>query len=734
MKFSALGLAVLCTAAALARAEEPAAKPADSLEVLSADAQGQFDFKDGVATAQHGVIVTYLGSTLTAQKVTFDQAGRTALAEGDVTIVRAEKSGHTQLFRGARARYDFVAKAVVADDFRLGQPPFFIAGARLSGGETNTVQVVKDALLTTDDLAEPGYHIRARSLTIVNGKTFTAREATLYFGEVPVMYFPTYSRSLERHPNYWTTTPGYRSLYGPFALNSYHYFWSTNVETALNLDWRQKRGVGVGPELNYDLGKWGRGNAEFYYAHDNTPGTNTLGQPIAADRHFTTFTHQMEPWEDASFKAVVREQSDPLVVHDFFEHEYRRDTQPKTFFEASQFWRNFSLDAIAQPQVNGFFQTVERLPDVKLTGLRQQIGETPLYYESESSLAYLSFRQGLIANGTTPTNYSAFRADTFQQIVLPETFFGWLNFTPRIGGRFTHYGDITGVPGLKDDLDREVLNTGAEVSFKAARVWPGLRNELLDTDGLRHIVEPSINYAYVPRPNVLPYRIPQFDGELPSQQLLPLTFPDYNSIDSVDSQNTLRFGLRNKLQTKRGGQVENLLNWSLFTDWRLRPNAGQTTFPDLYSDFDFSPRRWIILNSQVRYDINGRQWREANHRLTLQPNDTWNWSVGHRYIVDDPLTYGLGNNLFSSSLYYRINEDWGFRLSHYFEARDGVMQEQDYTIYRDLRSWTAALTLRLRDNGTAGKDWTVALTLQLKAFPRFALGKDTDHADWLLGR
>lgn len=40
-----------------------------------------------------------------------------------------------------------------------------------------------------------------------------------------------------------------------------------------------------------------------------------------------------------------------------------------------------------------------------------------------------------------PTNdYSAFRADTFHQLLLPKTFFGWLNVTPRAGGRLT-YGD-----------------------------------------------------------------------------------------------------------------------------------------------------------------------------------------------------------------------------------------------------------------------------------------------------
>ncbi|MEI6871908.1 MAG: LPS assembly protein LptD, partial [Verrucomicrobiota bacterium] len=250
----------------------------------------------------------------------------------------------------------------------------------------------------------------------------------------------------------------------------------------------------------------------------------------------------------------------------------------------------------------------------------------------------------------------------------------------------------------------------------------------------RHIVEPSINYVYVPRPDKTPAELPQFDTELPAHRLLPLEFPDYNSIDSVDSQNTLRLGLRNKVQTKRAGDVDNVLNWALYTDWRLRPRPGQTTFPDLYSDLDFSPRHWVVLNSQVRYDIYDRDWREANHRLTLLPNDTWNWTLGHRYLRDDPATYGPGNNLISSSLYYRVNEDWGFRVSHYFESRDGVLEEQYYTVYRDLRSWTAALTLRFRDNRTAREDWAIVLTMQLKAFPRFGLGKDSNQADWLLGR
>ena len=100
-----------------------------------------------------------------------------------------------------------------------------------------------------------------------------------------------------------------------------------------------------------------------------------------------------------------------------------------------------------------------------------------------------------------------------------------------------------------------MFDTGAETSAKASRLWPEAQNGFFQVDGLRHIVEPSINYAYIPNPNVYGTNlVPQFDYQLPSLRLLPITMPDYNSIDSIQGENVFRFGLHNKLQTKREGK------------------------------------------------------------------------------------------------------------------------------------------------------------------------------------
>src|SRR5437867_1208702 len=76
-----------------------------------------------------------------------------------------------------------------------------------------------------------------------------------------------------------------------------------------------------------------------------------------------------------------------------------------------------------------------------------------------------------------------------------------------------------------EDMYRGVFNTGAEVSFKASRLWPDVRSSAFAVDGLRHIVEPSANYVFVPNPKYSETNmVPQFDYELPSLRLLPIEF------------------------------------------------------------------------------------------------------------------------------------------------------------------------------------------------------------------
>lgn len=691
-----------------------------------------WDFATGTAAATNGIIVSYGNAYLTADRVRVNEKTGDVEADGHVRILNEDQS-----WAGEHIGYNFKTRVIAAEIFRTGKFPVFAEGAGLTADRSNQVYSAQDSFITTDDVSEPFTKVRASSITIIPGKRIIVRHATFYLGGLPVFYFPYYRYPLNEWASRFYVTPGYRSQFGPFLLSSYRWFHDEQLDGELHLDYRAKRGVGVGPDANLHFGRWGDASFKYYYLDDHAPGTNAGGFANPHDRQRVQFNYDATPWTNFNVKSQVRYQSDERVLADYFESDYRRNPQPATFVELNRLWDNFSLDVLAQPRVNDFFETVETLPEVKLTGFRQQLGATPVFYESETSAGY--YRRRFAETNRVPTgmDFAAARADTYHQLVLPQTFFGWLNFTPRVGGRFDYYSRATGPDAKTAEEYRGVFNTGAELTFKASRLWTDAESQLLDVHGLRHIVQPSLNYVYVPRPNVVPENLPQFSHESPSLRLLPIEYPDYNSIDAVDSQNVIRLGLANKLQTKRDGQLEDLLRWDVYTDCRLRPETNQTAFADLWSDVIFRPRNWISLESQTRFDLDHGECRMAFHNLTLQPNDTWSWSLGHWYLRDDLSgaadSLGTGNNLLTSSIFYRLNENWAFRASHYYEARLGRLQEQFYTAYRDFRSWTGALSFRVRDNGDGRGDYTVAFTFSLKALPRFGVGQDTVRPYQLIG-
>ncbi len=680
-------------------------------------------------------------TTLIADNAMLDYQTGEVMANGHVRIEEGD-----QIWTGEHIRFNFKTHQMQSEQFRTGKPPMFAEGKQLQGDITNSTYHARHAYVTTDDVSEPELRVRSSHIKIVPGKYVEMWNAVVFADGVPVFYFPYYRRELGPRGNNLNFVPGYRSSYGPFLLSTYTWYLNNEVDGKLHLDYREKRGLGVGPDLHLNLGQWGEGTFRYYYLHDEKPNTSTNGTPwtngIPKDRQRFYLGYQATPATNLNLKALVNYQTDPLVLHDFFEGEYRNNPQPNTFFEVNRYWDNWSVDAEATPQLNNFFNQVERLPDVRLTGHRQQVFNTPLYYESESSAGYY---QMFFAdtNGPTPPAYAAPRADTFQQLLLPETYFGWLNVTPRAGGRFTYYGAETGPGGTNGEADRWVFNTGVETSFKASQLWAGATNSLLAVSGLRHIVEPSVTYTYVPSPSTQPAQLPQFDSALPSLLLLPVQFPDYNNIDSIDSENVIRFGLRNTLQTKRDGQLDNLVDWNVMLDWRLTPGkdlpnldqpfSNQATFSDLYSDLAFKPRSWIALDSQLRYAINGGRLNLAFNQLNFTPNERWSWGFGYWYLRNGFDGFNQANNFITSTFFYRLNDNWGMRMRHEYNAADGQLQEQNYTLYRDLRSWTCALTFRVQNNTTGPTDYTVAFTFSLKAAPKVHVGDDAVQPYHLVG-
>jgi LPS-assembly protein len=715
------------------------AQNAPGWNIFGQTPQSQWESLDGSNfLGSQGVIVSNQSVVISSDSAAANDLSGEVNAEGDVTIL-----DHGHIWRGTNFIYNFKTGEVRAGSFKTFQTPFALAGRNLTG-RTNQNYTATNAIITTDDYARPSYTIHAQRIVITPGVRIQAYHATLYFGKIPVFYWPYFAKSLKQNQNNFEFEPGYRSIFGPYLLSAYNWYGYSNVDGTIHLDEREKRGLAGGPDLLFHFGEAGNAALRYYFADDHDPTADGIITPhLNRQRQRAAFVYDVAPTSNLTATVVAHYQSDPLIIRDFYEGEYNQDVQPRSYAEATQRGDNYVLDAMAEPRLINFFETVQRLPDIKLDELRQQVASTPVYYESESSIGYYerSFSDtNILPNAfgayptsgltTNPPNYSAMRADTYQQFTLPETFFGWLNVTPRIGGRLTYYGDVYGLGIHTNAQFRAALDTGMDVSFRASRVYPNLQSDFFDVNELRHIIQPEFDYAYAPAPTRSASQVPQFDYASPSLRLLPLEFPEYNSIDSIGRQNTLRLMLHNRLQTKREKGIENLLDWSIYTDWNITPKTN-AVFSDLYNDVIFRPRSWLTLSSSTRYDLQDGVWRDAIEGLTIQPTSVWSLALGYRYLMNnDPefLTYPgenlPGHNLISGSFYYRLNETWAVHVSEIVETATGASQSQLYSIYRDLRSGTAALTVRLTEGPGQPDDFTVAFTYSLKAMPRYTSDAD----------
>jgi hypothetical protein len=68
---------------------------------------------------------------------------------------------------------------------------------------------------------------------------------------------------------------------------------------------------------------------------------------------------------------------------------------------------------------------------------------------------------------------------------------------------------------------------------------------------------------------------------------------------------------------------------------------------------------------------------------------------------------------------------WGVGIQEQYEATTGLLEEQLYSIYRDLTSWVASFGGVIRDNSGV-KEYGLLFTVTLKAFSKFGFDLNFD--------
>ncbi len=321
-----------------------------------------------------------------------------------------------------------------------------------------------------------------------------------------------------------------------------------------------------------------------------------------------------------------------------------------------------------------------------------------------------------------------FRFHTYNEFLYPMSFGpeGFLTFVPRIGGGVSYYADASGgAPGVTGGT-KGIFAAGFDLAARFSRTWKDVRSDTLGLDGLRHVIQPYINYSFLDSPRI--DGLPTIDRLAPSTRPRPVDVPLFTAVDDLNSWNIARVGLRNSLQTKRDGTAYNWMGLNTYADIFFEDPEFDRKVSNLYNDFFWRPVPWLQFNTDVQLPIGSSQFNytEINTGFSWLPNRNFSWSLGHAYVKDNPIF--IDSNLLNSHIYARLNENWGFSMNHIYEAADHTLEYQSYSIHRDLSSWIFSLGGLIRQNrgGNGSSDIGVVFTMTLKDFPQVSLPLDLD--------
>lgn len=722
------------------------AQLATEKQPIEITATGDTNYKDGLATA-HGNVVIHSGdSDIYADSAQYNSKTREILAEGHVRIYRA-----TGLFVGDRAIYNVDTKEIRAVDMRTDKAPYLIGGENVTTISEGAFLVSKGSF-TTHDSSDPDFRLKAKTVRIYENDRVVFQNVTFYVKNVPVFWWPYMYQSLNDAFSYMVS-PAYLSSWGPSVLSRVSMPITDDIQMQIRLDYRSRRGVAIGfePDMRYGEGKKSWARLRTYFLRDANPDINRTSEVrvgVPKDRYRVSVQNYTNFTSDIYGTVDITKLSDEFLLQDFYPGEFQVNPKPDNVLAVTKTNPIYTLTAIGRFQANSFFETTERLPEIVLDIPRTPILGGPIFYEGETGLADLHRN---FARDSGFQDYGTLRFDSFHQFLYPNTYFGWLSVVPRVGLRGTYYDETRDLgktifapnpnpfipdfllpdPTLAMPLEkggstfRTVVNAGVESSFKVSRTWEEAQTRSLGLDGLRHIIQPFTNFSWVSSSNSNPASILQFDRYQPSTQLRPIDFPQFTTVDSIDSWSIGRLGVRNRLQTRRDDLTVSWMDIETYIDVNFDNPFDKTQYSNLFNKINFTPVPWASFGVSSQMPVFEKGFTEVNTHVSIQPIANLQVSFAHRYLNQNP--FFENSSLYVLSGYYRFNDHWGIGIQEQYEGTSGVLEQQRYSIYRDLTSWVASVGAIIRDNGGV-KEYGVLFTFTLKALPKLGFDLNFDPA------
>lgn len=623
--------------------------------------------------------------------MTYNKAEERLEAEGDVEVIRGNVIIHTN-----RLTYDQLSETVTASggvtltengsflradelEYRLAEEKASITNGKIFIKESNYYisgeKLVKEGegrysiskgVFTTCDGPSPAWKILANQVDLEIGGYLFAKHARIHVKSLPFFYLPWMAAPLktERQTGLLAPLFGYSDKDGFTYKQPFFWAISRSKDATISLNYIERRAVGADLEYRYIRKKGSEGYLNVDYLYER--------RPVVQNRWFARANHK-EVFDSSFYLSYdLNAVSDDDYLYDYGANA---DVYSQQMLESSlslvKNWQTQTLVGRFRYFRNLFVKeetTLQRLPELTLTGKRKKIGATPFFFQHESRFDNFHRKENDPANG----RYSGQRLDihpTFSLPLSPDYF----ELTFNLGLRETFYNTDD---HEKRRNSREIYDFNSQFTIPFSRIYN------LDPEKgskFKHTIEPELTYNYIP--------------DVDQSEL-----PFYDSVDNIAERDMIRVGLNNYITTKR---VENdnaiynrLIDLSIYSDYdnlefsRELTSADDKRRPwgDTVGQLKIKGEKGYSVNAEMRYHTYLRRPNSYSGDFTYRGSQHNRFNISYRYnhipestYLDSGFRYGLLNNL---SLAYRGR----------YSVEDGYFLENEYGAQLEMQCYSMTIT------------------------------------------
>ncbi len=630
--------------------------------------------------ARGNVTVRQGDRTFRADRVVFDKAAMTLVAEGHVVATAGE-----DVLTGERVEIHLPSETGVILDGTLfmEREHFRITADRLEkiGDASYTAA---DASLTSCDGDVPDWKITGRTVKVTIEGYGVVTHAALWARNIPILYTPYLIVPVKRERQTGLLFPrmGYADRRG--AEYAQPVFWAIgdSADATFHGHVMTKRGVRWGGEYRrvfseearvtamgdylsdrkIDDGsgrasdQWGytaddalRPNSDRYWIRMKGDGDLPYGVEAALDLDVVSDQDYLHEFKDAyggfedsetafyrSFGRGLDDYNDPVRVN----RVRLRKTSDWYSVNGGARWYD---DVVRRRWDSGPDDTLHKLPYLRFDTVKRRIGETPFFWRADTG--YVDFYR---VEGTR-----GHRLDLHPRVFWPVHYREYLTVEPSLGFRETvwYLDDYDPLETQYDrTLSRELFDVELDLFSRLYKIyrpqWEGIR-------ALRHIVRPQVVYNYIEEQRENAY--PSFDAADRVRQRNRITY-------SVTSLLTARIHGTEQPETEEGGKsdIQKGIRNDYRQVWRIKLaqsydleepepgtvysldiDAGNRPFSPFYGEIRLAPARFFSLEADAEWDVYEGDFLSRN--LAVDVTDP----RGDRFFAEHRYTRGLSETLFA---------------------------------------------------------------------------------------